>query len=166
MDVYNEYKWGLTEYPYQYGLKHLLKRLGYNVQKEYELPLFLFGEKLEEKYRCDIVMVREEGNIIIECKAVKCIDENHVNQLKNYMLLTHCPYGVLINFCKTTNQLYSETYQYIEEQHIVKRMDTRYIGYMYEKTDKPWQSYLDKKNQMHEDYYHHIKIKDDSDSNK
>ena len=50
-DVYNEYKWGLTEFPYQYGLKHLLRKLGYRVEKEYTLPLYLFGERLEEGYR-------------------------------------------------------------------------------------------------------------------
>jgi len=158
MDVYNEYRFGLTEYPYQYGLKALLRKLGYRVEKEYELPLYLFGEKLEEHYRCDIVMVREEGDIIIECKAVSHIDEGHRSQLQNYMLLTHCPYGVLINFCKTKNFLYSEAYQYIPEYHKVERIDTKYMGMMYEKTVKPWQAYLDKKRETGEQYYHKINL--------
>jgi len=45
-DVYNEFRPGLTEYPYQYGLRHLLLKLGYEVQKEYPLPIHLFGEQL------------------------------------------------------------------------------------------------------------------------
>lgn len=143
-DVYNEFRPGLNEYPYQYGLKHLLKKLEYDVEEEYALPLYLFGEKLDEKYRCDLVMVREEGNIIIECKAKKCIIEEHREQLRNYMLLTHCPYGILINFSKS-GQVYSEVYQYISVSHTVERMDTKYIGVMYEETVKPWQDYLDRK---------------------
>lgn len=143
-DVYNEYRPRLSEYPYQYGLKHLLKLLGYRVEKEYDLPLFLFGDRLEEKYRCDLVMVREEGNIIIECKATKCIIEEHRDQLRNYMLLTHCPYGILINFSKS-GKVYSETYEYIKTTHEVVKMNTKYIGSNYERTIKPWQEYLNKK---------------------
>lgn len=158
MDVYNEYRFGLTEYPYQYGLKHLLQKLGYRVEKEYELPLFLFGEKLEEHYRCDIVLVRPEGDIIIECKAVSHIDEGHRAQLQNYMLLTHCPYGILINFCKSKNFLYSETYEYLEDSHRVERMNTRYMGITQESTVKPWQSYLDQKRTTKEHYYHQIDL--------
>lgn len=91
MDVYKEYRHGLTEYPYQYGLTHLLDKLGYDVQKEYPLPLYLFGEKLKE--------------------------------------------------------------------HYVERYDTRYMGMMYEKTVKPWQSYLDEKRKTRSLYYHHITLK-------
>lgn len=158
MDVYNEYNHGLSEYPYQYGLKHLLKLLGYRVEKEYELPLYLFGDKLEEHYRCDIVMVRPEGDIIIECKSVSYIDDGHRDQLKNYMLLTHCPYGILINFCKSKHQVFSETYHYVEEKHIVERYDTKYIGNCYIHTNKPWQKYLDDKRKGSKHYYHQITL--------
>ena len=105
-----------------------------------------------------MVMVREEGDIIIECKALKSIGNGERDQLKNYMLLTHCPYGILINFCKTTNQVYSEAYRYIEGKHVVERYDTKYIGVMYEKTIKPWQPYLDRTRQTGEDYFHHIDL--------
>ena len=142
-DVYNAFKPGLNEYPYQYGLRHLLNKLGYDVKKEHALPIYLFGEKLEELYRLDLVMVRpNEGNIIIECKARKCIIEEHREQLKNYMLLTHCRYGMLINFSKSY-QVYSEAYEYIEKTHTVERLNTSYMGTMYERTVKPWQQYLD-----------------------
>lgn len=160
MDVYNEYNHGLSEYPYQYGLKHLLRLLGYRVEKEYELPLYLFGTKLEEGYRCDIVMVRPEGNIIIECKALAYIDDKQREQLRNYMLLTHCPYGVLINFCKTKHQVFSETYQYLPDKHNVEIYDTKYLGNNYPKTAKPWQEILNKRRQNNDHYYHQINIPD------
>ena len=155
-DVYNEYNHGLTEFPYQYGLKHLLRKLGYRVEKEYNLPLYLFGEKLEEFYRCDVVMVREEGDVIIECKAIPFISDEQRDQLKNYMLLTHCPYGILLNFCRTKHQVFSEVYRYIEGDHRVEQMDTRYIGVMYEKTVKPWQKWLDERKVTKEHYHHKI----------
>ncbi len=158
-DVYNEYRHGLTEYPYQYGLKHLLRKLNYDVQKEYELPLYLFNEKLEEHYRCDLVLVRAEGNVIIECKAVKFVSEEHRDQLKNYMLLTHCPYGVLINFCKTKHQVYTEVYHYDERFHRVDPFDIKYQGQVNEPMNKPWQKFLDERKQSREIYYHHIEIK-------
>ena len=149
-DVYNEFRPGLTEYPYQAGLRDLLIRLDYDVQKEYPLPIFLFGKQLEESYRMDLVLHREKsegGDIIIECKAKKCIIDEHRDQLKNYMLLTHCPFGMLINFCKDSkdNRVYSEAYEYDEAHHKVRKMNTRYIGMMYEKTEKPWQPFLDAK---------------------
>ena len=162
MDVYNEYNHGLTEYPYQYGLKFLLQKLGYKVEKEYNLPLYLFGEKLEEYFRCDVVLVREEGNIIIECKAVNYINDEHRGQLRNYMLLTHCPYGILINFCKKKHQVFSEVYHYLEGSHKVEPYNTKYIGFMYEKTEKPWQAYLDakKSGKQPSHYVHKIEFDD------
>lgn len=139
-DVYNEFKPGLTEHPYQYGLKHLLGKLGYNVIPEHPLPIYLFGEKLEENYRMDLVLVRpEEGDIIIECKAKKCIIEEHRDQLKNYMLLTHCPYGVLLNFSKS-DQVYSESYEYDKDTHTVSKMNTRYMGWYVKDTPRPWKN--------------------------
>ena len=142
-DVYNAFKPGLTEYPYQYGLRHLLVKLGYDARKEHFLPIYLFGEKLEESYRLDLVVVRpNEGDIIIECKAMKCIIDEHREQLKNYMLLTQCPYGMLINFSKSY-KVYSETYEYHADTHTVGRMNTSYMGMMYEMTEKPWQKSLD-----------------------
>ena len=147
-DVYNEYRPGLTEYPYQYGLKFLLKWLGYDVRKEFYLPLFLFGHQLEENFRCDLVMLRQEGNIIIECKSAKFIVEEHRDQLKNYMLLTHCPYGMLINFSKPSAKgcnVYSEVYQYHPMGHFVDRLDTKFMGAYPYQLDKPWKNLLGSK---------------------
>ena len=137
-DVYNEFRPGLTEYPYQYGLKHLLEKLGYTVVKEFDLPLYLYGELLDEKYRMDLVLVRpDEGHVIIECKAKKCIIDEHREQLRNYMLLTHNPYGILINFSKS-GQVYSEAFQYDSDTHSVKPIDTRYLGWNTKETPRPW----------------------------
>ena len=62
------------------------------------------------------------------------------------MLLTHCRYGVLLNFVKDGDKrVYSECYEYKSDIHCVERLDTRYIGIMTEQTYKPWQSYLDTK---------------------
>lgn len=161
MDVYNEYGYGLSEYPYQYGLKFLLRWINYRVEKEYELPLYLFGNKLEENYRCDLVLVRQEGNVIIECKAVMYIDDSHREQLQNYMRLTHSPYGILINFCKTKNQLYSEVFKYCESDNKswITRLDTRYIGDFKDPLVKPWQPYLDKKKDSKEHFFCKIDLR-------
>ena len=39
----------------------------------------------------------------------KFVGEEHRRQLKNYLNITHIPYGMLINF--SPNQIYSEWYE-------------------------------------------------------
>ena len=44
-----------------------------------------------------------------ELKAIQFISDDQRKQLKNYLNITHCPYGMLINF--SPDRLYSEWYE-------------------------------------------------------
>ena len=59
-----------------------------------------------------------DDNIIAELKSVKYVNNDHRKQLKNYMNLTHMPYGMLINF--GADRLYSEWYRRDEDGEIVR----------------------------------------------
>ena len=50
-----------------------------------------------------------DENIIVELKAVKYVIDEYRKQLKNYLNLTHLPYGMLINF--SPDRIYSEWYE-------------------------------------------------------
>jgi len=104
MEVYNEWGGGLLESAYEAGMEHLLKE-SHNVERQKQLSMFWRGEQLEDYYRMDLVI----DDVIVELKACKFVTQEHRNQLKNYMRLTHNTYGLLINFSE--NQVYSEAFK-------------------------------------------------------
>lgn len=114
MKVYNEWGAGLLESAYEAGIKHLLLKQGYNVERQKYLPIYLMGEKLEENYRMDLVI----DDIIVELKACKFISQEHRKQLHNYMRLTQNKYGLLVNFAE--HQVYSEAYELYDDGSIEK----------------------------------------------
>ena len=62
--------------------------------------------RLDKTYRMDLVV---DDDIIIELKALKYIKDEQRKQLKNYMVLTHTRWGMLINF--SMDRVYSEWYR-------------------------------------------------------
>lgn len=115
--VYNEFRPGLLESAYEAGLIHLLKKKGYLVERQKELPIYLLGERLPDHYRMDLVV---NESIIVELKAQKCVIEEHRKQLQNYMLLTHCEFGIIVNFAQ--ERVYTEIYEYKSISHTTNRI--------------------------------------------
>ncbi len=60
-----------------------------------ELPIFYKGEKIEKKYIPDVFCF---GKIILELKAVGALADEHRRQILNYLRMTKCKLGLLINF--------------------------------------------------------------------
>ena len=106
MKVYNKYHSGLLESAYEAAMKYLLELDGYKVERQVELPIYWDDVKLDQHYRMDLVI---NDNIIVELKAIPFVSDDHRKQLKNYMNITHCPYGMLINF--SPDRIYSEWYE-------------------------------------------------------
>lgn len=97
-DVYNELPCGLPEYVYQEALANIFLENDINLKKEYiHHPIFR-GKELKSHLRMDMVVEREKGNIIVECKAIEFISERERNQLFSYMIATLFPIGILVNF--------------------------------------------------------------------
>ena len=106
MKVFNKYHGGLLESAYECALKYLLVQDGYKVEVQKELPMYWDDVRLDKTYRMDLVV---DDDIIIELKALKYIKDEQRKQLKNYMVLTHTRWGMLINF--SIEQKKSEWYR-------------------------------------------------------
>lgn len=106
MKVYNKYRPGLLESAYEAAMKYLLELDGYKVERQVDLPIYWEDVKLDQHYRMDLVI---NDNIIVELKAIQFVCDEQRKQLKNYLNITHCPYGMLINF--SPDRLYSEWYE-------------------------------------------------------
>ena len=106
MKVFNKYHGGLLESAYECALKYLLVQDGYKVEVQKELPMYWDDVRLDKTYRMDLVV---DDDIIIELKALKYIKDEQRKQLKNYMVLTHTRWGMLINF--SMYRVYSEWYR-------------------------------------------------------
>lgn len=106
MNIYNTIHYGMGASIYAKYFIHLVQKEGFTVQLNAQLPLYWKDEKLSET--CDIHLLLN-GNIIVDIYS-KDADTNQSDRdyLKNRMSITHCPYGILINFKREI--LYSEWY--------------------------------------------------------
>lgn len=86
---------GLLESAYEECLFYELKKLNLIVEKQKALPLIYEEVKLDVGYRLDILI---ENKLILEIKAVDCLNEVHFAQLLTYLKLTNCKLDLLINF--------------------------------------------------------------------
>ncbi|WP_035645898.1 GxxExxY protein [Flavobacterium sp. ASV13] len=86
---------GLLESAYEECLFYELRKLGLSVEKQKALPLIYEEVKLDVGYRLDILV---ENKLILEIKAVDCLNEVHFAQLLTYLKLTNCKLGLLMNF--------------------------------------------------------------------
>ena len=86
---------GLLESAYEECLFYELKKLNLIVEKQKALPLIYEEVKLDVGYRLDILI---ENKLILEIKAVDCLNEVHFAQLLTHLKLTNCKLGLLINF--------------------------------------------------------------------
>jgi GxxExxY protein len=85
---------GLLEQPYHNALFVELKGRGCFVEFEKPYNVLYKGEVVGE-YFADLVVDRK---IIIEVKAVKCLSEVMESQLINYLRISGCKLGFLVNF--------------------------------------------------------------------
>ena len=96
--VYEVYKTlgnGYKEEVYQQCLERelSLRKIPYEAKKE--MHIFYKGEPIEKTYIPDLWCY---GAIIVELKAVAAITSEHLAQIDNYLRLTNCRLGLLVNF--------------------------------------------------------------------
>ena len=108
MSLYNEIGPGFSEPIYQECLSVICSERSIPWEREKELHMYFHGHKLEKNYKADFVCY---GDIIVELKAVSELTKEHRAQLFNYMKITECSHGILINFGEPKN-LHSEKYRY------------------------------------------------------
>ena len=94
-EVYRELGCGFLEAVYQECLERELISRGIPFESQKELRLRYKGEILNLTYKPDLICY---GNIIVELKAVKVIEDIHRAQVFNYLKATGLRLGLLVNF--------------------------------------------------------------------
>jgi GxxExxY protein len=94
-EVHKELGAGLNEYCYQEGLQLQLEEQNTPFKREMHFHPTYHGKEMKALYRVDFLC---KGDIIIECKSLDELTNNHRSQLFNYMRLLKHPCGILVNF--------------------------------------------------------------------
>ena len=94
-EVHKELGAGLNEFCYQEGLQLQLEESNIQFEKEQTFHPKYHNKVMKTHYRVDFLC---KGDIILECKSVEELNNNHRAQLYNYMRLLNLPCGLLVNF--------------------------------------------------------------------
>jgi len=95
LKVYKVLGPGLLESAYQACFAYELRKRGFHVACEVELPVLYDDHKIDAGYRIDMLV---EDCVIIENKALENLLPVHQAQLLTYMKLKKCHIGYLINW--------------------------------------------------------------------
>jgi GxxExxY protein len=93
-DVFNELGHGFLESFYQKSLELALTDAGINVRRKIEVPVW-FRSSSVGNFEADMMV---ESCVLLELKAVRCLDSSHEAQLLNYLRATDIEVGLLLNF--------------------------------------------------------------------
>lgn len=94
-EVYKQMGNAWHEEVYQQCLERELALRGIPFEAKKELPIYYKGEPIEKTYIPDVFCY---GKIILELKAVDALGDEHRRQILNYLRITGCKLGLLINF--------------------------------------------------------------------
>ena len=95
MAVHNELGSGMREIVYGDALEIEFKLRGIPFQREQTFNVLYKGVELQHKFKCDFICYK---HIIVELKAEKAITDIDRSQIINYVKITKCPLGILVNF--------------------------------------------------------------------
>ncbi len=94
MQVHSGLGPGLLEACYHNALYYQLQAAGLSVRGDVPYEVHYLGQTVGEYY-ADLLV---EERVIIEVKAVSTFLPVHTAQLLNYLAISHCPVGLLVNF--------------------------------------------------------------------
>ncbi len=95
LDVSNELGCGFLEAVYQEALEIEFRSRKIEYERQRQLKIYYKGSVLQKRYVADYFCYRK---IIVEIKAVNQTTSSDDAQLLNYLKVTGCPLGILINF--------------------------------------------------------------------
>lgn len=94
-EIHKELGPGLLEKVYEVCFCHLLKKKGFNVQRQVNIPISFDGMKFDEGLRIDVII---DDLVICELKSLENVNPVWEAQLLSYLKLTSRRLGFLINF--------------------------------------------------------------------
>ncbi|ACU08644.1 hypothetical protein FIC_02209 [Flavobacteriaceae bacterium 3519-10] len=86
---------GLYEAVYEECLVFELRNKGLKVEVQKDISIEYEGLRIPKAFRLDLLI---EGKVIVEIKAVPEINSYHTFQLLNYLRITGCKLGMILNF--------------------------------------------------------------------
>jgi GxxExxY protein len=86
---------GHLEKVYENGLAHRLRKQGLTVEQQYPIQVLDEDGTVLGDFRADLFV---ENSILIELKACKTLDNEHIAQLLGYLRGTRVEHGLLVNF--------------------------------------------------------------------
>jgi GxxExxY protein len=89
---------GFLESVYQKAMEVALRHRGMVFEQQKDIHIFFEDEDVGV-HRLDLIVA---GQIIVELKAVKALEDVHYAQLRSYMRATGLRVGLLLNFNATT----------------------------------------------------------------
>src|SRR6266700_1311520 len=95
MKVHSALGPGLLESAYQACLAYELRKSGFDVKTEVELPVIYDGIHIDLGYRIDLIV---NDRVIVELKCAEKIAPIHEAQIISYLRLSKKSVGLLINF--------------------------------------------------------------------
>ena len=98
MEVHNQLGNGLLEIIYKEAMELEAEDRGMEYEREKEYPVYYKNYLLKKKFFADFVFFNK---IIVEIKAKDSFANEDIAQVINYLKLSKCKLGLLINFGKT-----------------------------------------------------------------
>ncbi len=95
MEVHKKMGAGFSEVIYKEALEIEFNHRGINFEREKKFSVEYRGQKLTHHYFADFVVF---DKVILELKAVSVLTDTHVAQTLNYLRVSGCNVGLLINF--------------------------------------------------------------------
>jgi GxxExxY protein len=93
--LHKHLKHGHLEKIYENGLAHRLRKRGVVVEQQAPVPVYDEDGTILGDLNADLFVADE---LIVELKAVRAVNDNHVAQLLGYLRGSGKRYGLLINF--------------------------------------------------------------------
>ncbi|MEZ4949648.1 MAG: GxxExxY protein [Saprospiraceae bacterium] len=98
IEVHRELGPGLLESCYEVALKHEFDSIGLQYQRQFPIPFYYKGSKMEAGFRADFLI---EEKVILELKCVEMLSPVHFSQVLTYLRISNKKLGLLVNFnCK------------------------------------------------------------------
>ncbi len=95
MKVHSAIGPGLLESVYETCLTHELRIQGFDVQRQFALPVEYDGQRIDAGFRLDILVAEK---VVVEVKAVERTAPIHTAQILTYLKLGGFKLGYLLNF--------------------------------------------------------------------